>query len=264
MRALFLLVAAALGAGCAAAPPEPGPAAAASFDADLADRFVAERRWADLFALHGEARGAEDMRSSLDWSRDRLLNGGTIFIGLPYAANLWRVAETAPPESPLRELKETGAIVGLYGLAVILVDGHRCADPTSPNERAADWIASFRDPFHFAAALPQDRREKLIETAMRLESAIAPRRGNDFWLCGAGMKRVEAALAAMKEKGGAPREVPPPVGASGRAFVLPEAPGWSPGFVDRAEAAPKEEVARRSLPNALAELLDRIAEVQPS
>lgn len=51
---------------------------------------------------------------------------------------------------------------------------------------------------------------------------------------------------------------------AGRAFVLPEAPGWSPGFVERAEAAPREEIARRSLPKALADLLGRIAEVQPS
>jgi hypothetical protein len=260
VRRLPLLLAVALLAGCETTPP---PATAeAAFDPAAADRLVAERHWSELFKLHAELRSAEDVRRSLDWSRDHLMGGGTVFIGLPYAVNLWRVASTAPPDSKLRELKDTGAVVGLYGLAVIHVDGHRCADRTSAQERATDWIQSFRDPFRYAAALPRETRDKLVETALRMERGTAARRQDDPWLCGAGMQRMTAAIEAMKQTGAPPHEVPTPFGGVGRTFELHEAPGWTPSFVSREAAAPDEERARQSLPRLLDGLLDRIAEVQ--
>lgn len=266
MRLLPLLLPAALLAGCGTTPtPAPAPKAAEiAFDPAAADRLVAERHWTALFKLHTDLRSAEEIRRSLDWSRDHLMGGDTVFIGLPYAVNLWRVATSAPSGSKLQELKDTGSVVGLYGLAVILVDGYRCADRTSAGERATDWIQSFRDPFRHAAALPKETRDKLVETALRLESGIAARRQDDPWLCGAGMQRMTKAIEAMKQSGAPPREVPTPLGAVARTFELQEAPGWTPGFVSHDEAAPKEEAARQNLPRVLNGLLDRIAETGPS
>jgi hypothetical protein len=268
MKVLPFLLAAALLAGCQATPPASAPsappAAEIKFDPATADRLVAERHWSELFKLHTELRSAEDMRRSLDWSRDHLMGGGTVFIGLPYAVNLWRVANSAPVGSKLQELKETGSVVGLYGLAVILVDGYRCADRTSAGERATDWIQSFHDPFQHAAALPKETRDKLVDTALRMESGTAARRQDDPWLCGAGMERMTAAIDAMKQSGAPPREVPTPLGAVARTFELQEAPAWTPSFVSRQEAEPKEAAARQNLPQVLNGLLDRVTERRAS
>jgi hypothetical protein len=264
-RGRLLLVAIGLIAGCeSATPPTAAVPEAAAFDAGAADRLVAERRWSELFKLHADVRTNDDMKRSLDWSRDRLMAGGPVFIGLPYAVNLWRVASAAPPGSRLQELKDTSSVVGLYGFAVIVTDGNRCADATSPGERATEWITSFREPLRHAAGLPKDDRDKLVDTAVRMESRIAPWRQNDPWLCGTGMQRMSAALQAMKQSGDEPREVPTPRGGLGRTLLLPDPPGWTPSFIGPDEAAPREAAARQNLPTALHEFLDRIAAAQRS
>jgi hypothetical protein len=263
MRRVALLLTAMVLAGCQATAPPPPPVPEATFDPAAADRLVAERHWGELVALHTKLRSADDVRRSLDWSRERLMDGGTVFIGVPYAANLWRVANSAPAGSKLQELKETSSVVGLYGLAVILVDGYRCADRTSPGERASDWVRSFHEPLRHAAALPREKREKMIDAALRLEDGTAARRRDDPWLCGAGMQRMTAALEAMKQSGTPPQEVPTPFGAVGRTFELKEAPGWMPTFVDRDAVGAEEQAARRNLPSFLDSLLDRIAAAEP-
>jgi hypothetical protein len=267
MRSAKLLLAAlGLCAGCETAAPTgaaPAKAAAqpapAAFDAAAADRLLAARRWNELFRLHAEVRSTEDMKRALDWSRDHLMAGGTVFIGLPYAVNLWRVAASAPAGSRMQELKETSATVGLYGLAVILVDGNRCADRSSPGERSSEWIASFREPLRHAAALPQEGRERLVQSAVAMESGIAPRRREDPWLCGAGRERLAAALATMKDSGEQPQEVPTPFGGAGRAWALREPPGWAPSFVGHEQSAADEAAARAALPGALGALLEGIS-----
>jgi hypothetical protein len=193
---------------------------------------------------------SEEAKRSLDWSKKSLVSeGDSIFVAYPYAANLQRMGIQIGGD-----LNETAAMIVAYAFAVIAVDGTKCADPTAPAHRAdmnlSDWGST---AWLYLARLPRDKRNHILDVAMRLEARTAPFRKNDYFICSGGT--TEWARSDFS-KG---YEVPTPPGGVGRTLMIPDDPTYVPEFRPPSDYLPKQERERARLPKVFEDLLDMIA-----
>ncbi len=191
----------------------------------------------------------EEAKRSLDWSKKSLVEGETIFIAYPYAANLQRIGIRVGGD-----LNETAAMIVAYAFAVIAVDGTKCADPTAPAHRTdmnlSDWGST---AWQYLARLPVKKRNHIIDIAIGLEARTAPLRKEDYFVCSGGS--AEWAKSDFS-KG---YEVPTPPGGVGRTIVVPDDPTYVPEFRPPSDYLPKQEQERARLPKVFEDLLDMIA-----
>jgi hypothetical protein len=271
-RALSLCCAIAL-AACGAeqqaatqAPPSPAQAAGqkapAAEDASIARLPLEERAtfyrdrqmYPQLLQTLERVSTAEEVSRSLDWSKRSLfVEAKTVAVAYPYSRNLMRIAGAAPPESKVSELKDTAAMAIVYALAVISVDGHKCADTSAPGhwmtKTIADWAPLWRD----LAAMPAQRRDSVVDLALRLETMTFAKRQPDPFICSGGARTFANADFSKAV------EVPTPPGEIGRTFVLPNDPAYVPEYRAEAEYGPKVGQARGQLRQVIGNLLQTAA-----
>lgn len=183
----------------------------------------------------------------LNWERARLFSGAGFIVALYYFQDLWRSSSNAPG------LKDTSAAMFLYALDLILVDGVKCSDQSAPGHRLDQLFgAPHADILKYLQDASPSMRQKYIDLSVKLEGATARLRQDDIVLCSGGMAQMDANIQALGD-----RPVPSAPGVPGKSFVVPNAPGYQPGFVDAAISGPKQLAARQALADNLAKLFSK-------
>ena len=148
------------------------------------------------------------------------------------------------------ELLRRGAVFKLIAIALTLVDGSACEDPSARLERTNERIASGAGVLAWARAAPLAIRGEMVARALGIEGATFAKGPADPTVCWAGEEvRRHADRAAAVALGTATL-------ADGRAVTrvyVPTAAGWSPSFVPY--PAPTRQAAHNNLRPALEALL---------
>lgn len=246
MRRAGVIRAAALLALCVAAPA--GLARAAQEPARTFEALLAAR---DYVAL-GEALEREYLAgrgaAARAWQERRLREGASAYLGFVYSRELMRAALNAPARQQ-PALREKAALVALYTMAVLTIDGPRCADPSAPVRRSEQLFDLAEQAYAWAAALPRARRERLIDRALELEQATAALRDRDDFICLGGAEDLAEAMqdprTRVEEKPGGGLTVVPGSRAPAR-------------FNDAEEARQTQALARRTIRADLCRMLEQM------
>jgi hypothetical protein len=193
-----------------------------------------------------------DLRADLDWSKDRMMSGGSSLVSFWYALDLWRAAGALPKEQG-DQLRETAGMVTLYTYGAVTIDGVRCADVSAPRHRLDQLIAMNPQLWTFVKSLPADRRKLLADIAVKLEQRTAPKRaadGDDEFVCRGGLEETTYNL-----KHGSQHEVPTPPGGIGRTILLEGDGKFKPAILPDSIARPKAAKARETLAQTLSALV---------
>lgn len=177
----------------------------------------------------------------LDWSRSRLQAGGSVIIPLLEARLTWAIAQSNPETSPLAK---TAAMLTLYGLVTIMVDGVKCADASAPADHRFQVLLKYKDIMEYLGRLPANEREDIVKAALTLEERTAPLRQNDNYLCRFGMAEMQYSL----KKHGNGTEVPSDPGTHGKTFVLENDLDYEPEYLPQDQWAQKQVEVRKSMP----------------
>lgn len=177
---------------------------------------------------------AGQVYQDLNWERARIYDGAGLAVSLAYMEDLWRVAPHLPTNSTRAngdtpdQIKQTAVAFALYNLALIRLDGARCADSTAPAHRL-DQLAQTTGPIiAYGRTLSAAERGRVVTVAVNVERASAPARKDDPLLCRGGLAEIQSGLAANGDKS-LPRSKEP--GYVGSVARVPDAPGYKPAFV---------------------------------
>lgn len=194
---------------------------------------------------HDAGRG----RLARGWQDRRLRDGGSAYLGFVYSRELMRSATRSAPRDRAR-LREQASLVAIYTMAVLTIDGPRCADASAPSARSEQLFELAAEAFSWAAALPEGRRDRIVDEALALEQTTAPLRRDDDFICLGGAEHIARALQDPASR------VEPRGGEDGVTVT----PGRSMAarFADPAATRPMQALARRTIRADLCRMLDQM------
>ena len=253
MRAV-LAVAMAVGwasVGATATRTHPQARASAPASQKMIDQFddlLDHKQYAALGDALEREHDAGRGRLARGWQDRRLRDGGSAYLGFVYSRELMRSAARSARRDRAR-LREQASLVAIYTMAVLTIDGPRCADASAPSQRSEQLFDLAAEAFAWAAAMPEDRRDRIIDEALALEQATAPLRRDDDFICLGGAEHIARALqdpASRVE----PRD--------GDGVTVTPGRSMAARFADPATARPMQALARRTIRADLCRMLDQM------
>ena len=203
----------------------------------------------------------EDLRSDLDWLKDKMMSGQTAWVTMLYARLLWSASENLAPETQ-SQLKQTAAMATLYAYAAIQIDGERCGDRSAPAHRLQQLMAWNPDIWPFIGSLPEADRSMIVKLVPLLERRTAARRdeqGDVEFLCRSGLEETSYNL----QHGGS-REVAARPGQIGRQIELYGDGKYKPSERPLAEWKAEAERRRTALPGTIAAEVATLSASKPA
>ena len=197
--------------------------ALAQAPADL-DRLYAAGSYRDVARRMFEPTDNAEARAVLGWAQARVQAGAPHVLSVSYSDLLWRIGEGQANEA----LREESALVLLYAVLAVGVDGAKCADAGASDARVRQILSTRQDRIAFARARPADRRKYLRESAVALEQSTASRRPEDRDVCTSGSEEIARQLATP---GTVTRELPLKPGEVKRTVDIEPGPGYRPRFL---------------------------------
>lgn len=213
------------------------------------DALLAAKDYKKLGVTIQSVSRPEDLRSDLDWLKDKMMSGETAWATMLYARLLWAASEHYPSATQT-QLKQTAAMATLYAYAAIQIDGARCGDRTAPAHRLQQLMAWNPEIWPFIASLPETDRSIVVKLVPLLERHTAVRRdqhGDVEFLCRSGLEETSYNL----QHGGS-REVAARPGQIGRQIELYGDGKYKPTERPLAEWKAEAERRRAALPADLA------------
>ncbi|GHE65377.1 hypothetical protein GCM10019059_26400 [Camelimonas fluminis] len=238
--------------GAATAQTVPRVATPSPVNQKLVDRFddlLDHKQYAALGDALEREHDAGRGRLARSWQDRRLRDGGSAYLGFVYSRELMRSAARSAPRDRTR-LREQASLVAIYTMAVLTIDGPRCADASAPSARSEQLFDLAAEAFSWAAAMPEGRRDRMIDEALALEQATAPLRRDDDFICLGGAEHIARALqdpASQVESRGGDAGVTVTPGRSMAAR-----------FADPATTRPMQALARRTIRADLCRMLDQM------
>lgn len=217
------------------------------------DHLLTDKQYAALGEALEREHKAGRGRVARDWQDRRLRDGGSAYLGFVYSRELMRsAAQAAARQQP--GVRERAAFIAIYTMAVLTIDGPRCADAAAPSVRSEQLFDLAAEAFSWAADMPQDRRDRVIDDALALERATAYMRRDDAFIClgGAGNPTPDPEERASRNDGHA---------ATGPADAdAPAAPGEpvDAQFAGEDASRPLQALARRTIRADLCRMLDQM------
>ncbi|WP_242137594.1 hypothetical protein [Sphingomonas sp. TREG-RG-20F-R18-01] len=234
------------------APVMAPPGRAMPADAAALDAMLGKHDWQALTARLRATQAAPEIVLDMNWAQAHLHGGAGFVIAYAYMNDLWRLG-SAVPGAPGDGLKQSAAMVMLYGLDLAVVDGVKCADRTAPGRRVDQVFAQNGAILAYLRGLPMAARATIANTSLNIEAATTAVRANDDVLCRGGMDEIRAGLDAQRSK--PLTQVPNSPGTVGKTYAVSAPPGYALQFVSAATWVPLQLAARRSLPAMLTRLV---------
>ncbi len=232
------------------APPAstPNPFPEPAVDSALAvrlDALVAAEDWKGLREAVSPLNDPPTMLKATNWLKAKADTGGSFIIPFLYARNLWLFTEAARMSN--KETADTdgvrnqAALMSLYAVALVHMDGMACADHTAPEH----WLTSLAQSeagsaLRYWRDQPADLKDHTVRVAVGLEAITARRRrAEDPLVCSGGLDELGAGIAA-----GTVGEGKAEPGHIGRVHEVKPPPGWKPSFKSASEYLAKQDKER--------------------
>jgi len=221
-------------------------------DAAALDQMLAGKQFSALTVRLRDVTNGDDLVLDLNWERARIIDGAGFAVVYSYMYDLWRLGAALPPAAGV-DVKQTAGAMFAYGIALVMLDGPRCADPSAPSHRLDQLRSQNLDLTKFIVGQPRAARMLMGTMALEFDQATATLRRSDDVLCGGGLDAINAGLLADGDK--PLPEQPSAPGIIGRTFAVSPSPGYQPKFVGEAMWRPKQEAVRATLAATLTRLL---------
>lgn len=262
------------GPAVASQTPSQLPSKTQATHQQLVDRFddlLEHKQYAALGDALEREHHAGRGRLSRGWQDRRMRDGGSAYLGFVYSRDLMRSAARSAQRERAR-LREHAALVAIYTMALLTIDGPRCADASAPSMRSEQLFDLAAEAFSWAAAMPQQRRDRIIDQALALEQETAPHRRNDDFICLGGAEALARALqdpatrldppGSLERQNDQERQSGDSGGVEdGRAghgvTVTPGSPVEAE-FADPETSRPMQALARRTIRADLCRMLDQM------
>jgi hypothetical protein len=242
--------------------PKPGDAAASARPGAARQTLAGEIRKtldpllaANDFDALARSLSVVPLDERLLWLRGKLFEqGGSVFLAYAYMGLLWQVGVQKNDSDPKTDVRATAGLLWLYIYQVIKIDGLRCEDVSAPEGRKTQFLTGFRPIYQFVRDMPPDLQAKVFGTSLKMESAIAPKRSNDFFLCSGGIAQFGAALnqsGGNQTIGDLSKNSTPSPGVPGGVVTLPKATGYVPKFLPAGTFEQKQAAMRTKLQSEL-------------
>jgi len=222
--------------------PEPSidPAMGARLDA-----LAAAEDWQGLRAAVFSLDDPVSIGKATDWLKLKTDLGGSFIFPFLYARNLWLIGEgtrqTGDETDKGKGLRDQAALMSLYTVALVHMDGMACADATAPSL----WLTSLaqsdiRGALRYWSGAPPEFKDQTARIAVGLEAVTARRRkAEDTLLCSNGMAEMDAAMRAGTIGDG--KTVP---GHLGKVREVKPPAGWKPSFLPADVYAARQDKER--------------------
>lgn len=210
------------------------------------DALAAAHQWNELGAALSRPGSTPAMSRALEWLHTRIDAGGSFFLGLLYARDLWVLGSQLKTDDPSKDLRMTAGMITLYTEALIIVDGMRCKDQTAPGHRMDQLVVARAPTIAFLRSQPSDLKAKIVDLAIVLERRTAPLRQDDGLMCRGGMEEMRAGLAHGTQL--PPTQMP---GQVGNSVEVSPPPGWTPELVPPDAVQAKQASLRPKLREVL-------------
>ena len=226
--------------------PVIGPAIASQLDP-----LFAAHNWPGIAAVAGTTHDPVKYVKILDWLKVHVDAGSSVFLSYLYSRSLWVLADVGERQGKNMDgIRDTAAMMLLYSLGVVSIDGASCADVTAAGGRMDYFIFSGGQILKYLKALPADKKKNVIDLATKLEAVTSAHRDTrDMFICGAGLDAMAAGL-----KAGAVQKVQKVPGYVGSVEVVKPPADYKLRFLPEADYRSKLKEARSRLPSLLAVL----------
>jgi len=212
------------------------------------DELLAKQDWNGLGVAWMPQNNPDFFRKSMDWLKTQVDAGGPYFLALLFSRDLWMAGNSLADTN----LHDTSAMMLLYTMALVRIDGLACADASAPSHRFEQSLQIRADTWRYLRSLSPNRRETLISIAVGLENHTATlREPHDELLCRGGLAEIQASQAA-----GLAKEVPSPPNVYGRTVNVTAPPGFKPSYLPDTDYKAKQDEARASLHEWLGKLAE--------
>jgi hypothetical protein len=219
-------------------------------DAEL-DALWAAGKWNQLGDALSNPSSAVSFARSMDWLHTRLDAGGGLLLGLLYARDLWVAGKNQQVADPAKDMRVTAGMITLYTYELIVIDGAKCEDKSTPENRITQLLNARRKTLTYLKQLPQEWKNRVVKIAIAFEEKTANLRRKDDLICRGGLEQYRAGLER-----GMQREVPNTDGHYGKTIDVRPPPDWMPNFVASDVYRPLQEKARADMQTALWRLIE--------
>lgn len=211
-----------------------------------------------LDAAHAGIKTSNDQLDLMNWEILRLAGGGGYVIARLYAVDSWNLALSYEKAgNPEAAASKTRAVADtLYVFALITADMSMCKDASAPANREAEMRSQFKDVLRYGRDLNAEKRQLVIDFALRLERQFGPLRKNDEPLCRGGNEEARTVLNRIKDIPKNPEEIHAPR-VPGKTYVIEAEGEYHPEFNPPEDWKLAREAARIMLPVLLRAELDR-------
>jgi hypothetical protein len=247
---IALLLALSLGANltfarfASAQQPPAGPTAKPlPSDADL-DTLVTTRNWSELSAVLAPTRQQDEFFRKLRWLRGQVNTGGGLLLTLAYVQTLWTLSSVAS-DSERATLRQDAAWTTLYAFELVVIDGAKCEDRSSPGHHVQQLRAQLASILEFTRRQPAVVRLDIVDRAIAFEEQTAPIRDDDEMICRGGLAETIAGLERGQQTPSRLDVLP------GKNITVAPPPGWRPKFVAPDVYGPMQETARAGMRESL-------------
>lgn len=157
---------------------------------EMLDKSLKRGDWSAMDTARQAAAGKFGVEAVLDWSATRHLAG---YLGASsrYGLDLFSIGKAANRS----DIIEAGVGIWFYIYGVILIDGYKCTDPSSPEVFMNQTMDAYADVRAIAATLSEQKLNQAIEYAVASEKVIAPDRASDPTICVHGDERLDNFVA---------------------------------------------------------------------
>lgn len=215
------------------------------------DALFEAKDWGHLTAaLYPPPNDGDSFGRNVNWLRSKLDAGAGFLMAYSYMRYLWILGETVKLEDPGKDPRVTAAVIALYAIELIAVDGPKCEDGTAPSHRMDQLRYQEPAVFAFLKSRPAELKEKLVAIAIAYEQRTAPIRKDDDVLCSGGMDQMRAGLER-----GTSKEVPTPPGQVGKTVAVTPPTDWVPKYLPPEAYTPKQTQARAGMRDNLLKLV---------
>jgi hypothetical protein len=199
-----------------------------SSTAALLDPLLEKRDWLGIRKAVQRVDDPTAFSHGLNWLKVHTDTGAPFVVPLLYSENLWIAGDTSKVDG----LQAQAALMALYTVALIRMDGLACGDTTAPSRRFDQLLNGPAGlALRYAAKLEPEKQAQMIKLAVGLEAATASRRpAEDETLCRGGMEELKAGMDANNL--GKPHPEP---GHIGNVVAVTPPPDFKPSYRPQGE-----------------------------
>lgn len=211
------------------------------------DRLYTAGQYREVTQRMFAARNNAEARAILGWAQARVQAAAPHVIAVAYSDLLWQIGEGQGSDA----LRGESALVLVYSILIVGVDGAKCADTSAADARVRQILSTRQPQLDFARGRPAEQRVQIRNSALALEQSTVARRPEDRDICSAGSDEIARQLATP---GTVAREQPLRPGELRRTVDIEPGPTYRPRFLSPELWHPRQSEVRARF----ARLLDQL------